>query len=195
MLGKGRPFFVVTLLAALAATPAVPAGVRHVSEYDISLGLLPIARASFASEFNEGDYTIKGNFRSAGLVSLISHISADTNVTGVMRGKRLQANNYSLVYTEGKKTRTYNVAYRNGDVVSTTITPEPKARPDTWVPIADGDLHSVLDPLSGLIFPDGAQICPSRLPIYDGESRLDLVLSNKRTKPFSTEGFKGDVTV
>ncbi len=100
-----------------------------------------------------------------------------------------------MIYTEGRKTRTYNVSYRNGDVVSTTVTPEPKERPPTWIPIGDGDLHSVLDPLSGLIFPDGAQICPSRIPIYDGESRLDLVLSPKGTKPFSTQGFKGDATV
>jgi len=91
--------------------------------------------------------------------------------------------------------RTYDVVYRNGNVTSTTVKPEPKARPDNWVNVKDGDLRSVLDPISGLIIPAGGRICPSRLPIYDGESRLDLVLSPSGTKPFKTNGFSGDAVV
>jgi hypothetical protein len=195
MLRRSRAFLLTAALAGFAATPAWTVGIRHISEYDISLGLLPIARASFSSEFNDRDYKIAGSFKSAGVVNLFNRISADTSVSGSMRGKTLRANVYSLVYTSGKRTRSYSVNYRNGDVVSTTIKPEPKKRPDNWVPVSDGDLRSVLDPLSGLMFADGAQVCPSRLPIYDGESRIDLVLSAKGTKPFSTEGFKGDAIV
>ena len=33
------------------------------------------------------------------------------------------------------------------------------------------------------------------LPIYDGESRMDLVLSSKGEKSFSTKGFSGDTVV
>lgn len=195
MLRRSRPVVLLAALIGFSATPAVPAGIRHLSEYNISLGVLPIARASFSSEFGSNDYKITGSFQSSGIVSLFSRISADTNVNGAIRGKTLQANSYSLVYTQDKKTRRYDISYRNGNVVSTTIKPEPKPRPPSWVPVSDGDLRSVLDPLSGLIFPEGAQVCPSRLPIYDGESRMDLVLSNKGTKPFSTDGFKGEAVV
>ena len=193
---RSRPLVLIAAAAlGLSALPAGTAGIRHVSEYDISLGLLPIAKASFASEFDSSDYTIAGSFRSYGLVSLFSKISAATNVSGSVQGQKLQANAYSLVYTQGKKTRTYDVAYKNGNVVSSTIKPEPTSRPSSWIPIGDGDLQAVLDPLSGLIFPDGVKICPSRLPIYDGESRLDLVLSSKGSKAFSTNGYKGDAIV
>ena len=41
----------------------------------------------------------------------------------------------------------------------------------------------------------GGRVCPTRLPIYDGESRLDLVLSSSGTKPFKTNGFSGDAVV
>jgi hypothetical protein len=94
-----------------------------------------------------------------------------------------------------KRTRVYDVVYSNGDVTETTITPEPKRDPATWVPVTPKDLRSVLDPLSGLIFPADSKICPSRLPVFDGESRLDLVLSPMGTKPFSAEGFKGEAIV
>jgi hypothetical protein len=195
MLRRSRAFLLTAALTGLVATPAGTASIRHISEYDISLGLLPIARASFASEFNDRDYKIAGSFKSAGIVNLFSKVSASTSVTGSMRGKVLQASDYSLVYTSGKRTRTYAVSYRDGDVVSSSIKPEPKKRPENWVPVGDGDLRSVLDPLSGMLFPEGANVCPSRLPIYDGESRMDLVMTAKGTKPFSTDGFKGDAIV
>ncbi len=131
MFQRGRAFLVLTAAVfSLAAQPAVPASIRHVSEYDISLGLLPIATASFASEFNAKDYKIAGSFKSAGIVNLFSRISADTDVTGVVQGKKLQTGSYKLTYTRGKKTRIYTVGYRNGDVVSTAISPEPaRVRP------------------------------------------------------------------
>lgn len=181
--------------AAMLASPALAEDTRQVSEYNISLGLLPIATASFSSEFKGNNYKIAGSFKSSGIVNLFTRISADTNVAGAVMDKRLQTSKYSLVYTQGKKTRVYDVNYRNGNVVSTTIKPEPGTRPSSWVPVSPGDLRSVMDPLSGLIFPEGAQVCSGRMPIYDGESRLDLVMSSKGSKPFSTDGFKGDAIV
>ncbi|HEV7435639.1 MAG TPA: DUF3108 domain-containing protein [Pseudorhizobium sp.] len=195
MVARRRSFLVTAFALLLLAGPADTAGTRHISEYDISLGILPIAKASFASEFGGNDYEISGSFRSWGLAELISKISASTSVSGRKHGDRLQAERYNLVYKTGKRTRTYDVTYRNGNVTQSVMKPEPKRRPDNWVPVTDSDLRSVLDPLSGLIFPGDAKVCPSRLPIYDGESRMDLVLSPKGTKPFSTEGFEGEAIV
>ncbi len=195
MVAKASVAFVAAVVSVCAASPASTAGIRHTSEYSVSLGILPVARMSFASEFDDRSYTINGSFRSAGIVDVIAKTSAETTVKGAMRSDRLQADSYSLVYTTKKKTQTYDVQYRNGNVVSTTVKPEPKARPDSWIPIKDADLRSVLDPLSGMIFPADAKVCPNKLPIYDGESRLDLVLTSKGTEKFSTKGFKGDAIV
>lgn len=183
------------LVFGFTAVPLGSAEIRHVSEYDISLGILPIAKASFASEFNSGGYRITGTFKSAGIVNIISRISAETSVSGRMQADKLQADRYNLVYSAGRRTRVYDVEYRNGNVTETTVKPEPSRNPETWIPVTDKDLRAVLDPLSGLIFPGDAKVCPSRLPIYDGESRMDLVLTPKGTRPFSTEGFKGEAIV
>jgi hypothetical protein len=202
LIGQGRIMnlrgsFVSAFVLVFGCT-AVPLGsaeIRHVSEYDISLGILPIAKASFASEFNSNDYKITGTFKSAGIVDIISRISAETSVSGRMQADKLQAERYNLVYSAGRRTRVYDVEYRNGNVTETTVKPEPTRNPETWIPVTDKDLHAVLDPLSGLIFPGDAKVCPSRLPIYDGESRMDLVLTPKGTRPFSTDGFKGEAIV
>ncbi len=195
MISHIRIAIVSALAAALPALPASASGVQHISEYNISLGILPIATASFTSDFEGKGYTITGSFKSAGIAEIISRVSAETTVSGRVVGDRLQADRYSLVYKSGKRTRVYDVAYSNGNVKQTTIDPPPRRNPDTWVPVSDKDLQSVLDPLSGMIFPADAKVCPSRLPIYDGESRMDLVLTPAGTKPFSTNGFKGDAIV
>lgn len=195
MVAKTSVAFAAAVIAVAAASSGSAAEIRHTSEYSVSLGILPVARMSFASSFDDKSYTINGRFSSAGIVDVIAKTSAETTVKGSMRSDRLQANSYSLVYTTKKKTQTYDVQYRNGNVVSTSVKPEPKARPSTWIPVSDRDLRAVLDPLSGMIFPADAKICPNKLPIYDGESRLDLVLTAKGTEKFSTNGFKGDAIV
>jgi len=195
MVAKASVALLAATIFVAAAAPASTAGIRHTSEYSVSLGILPVAKMSFASEFDDRSYTINGSFRSAGIVDIIAKTTAETTVKGTMRRDRLQANSYSLLYKTNKKTQIYDVQYRNGNVVSTTVKPEPKARPETWVPVSDSDLRSVLDPLSGMIFPADAKVCPNKLPIYDGESRLDLVLTSKGTEKFSTNGFKGDAIV
>jgi hypothetical protein len=183
------------LLYAASVAPALSEEVKHVTQYDISLGILPIGSATFSSEFDGNGYKINGIFKSGGIVNVIKRVSAETNVAGRIDGDRLQADRYNLVYKLGDRTRIYDVIYRNGNVTDTTIKPPPRRSKENWVPVSPQDLRSVLDPLSGLIFPDGAKVCPARVPVYDGESRMDLLLKNEGTKPFETEGFKGDVIV
>ena len=193
-----RTYFAVALSSLVsfgAATPSMAAETRQVSQYSITLGILPIATASFSSEFDGGQYKINGTFKSSGIADIISKVSAETSVTGRIDGQKLQADRYNLVYNVGKRKRVYDISYSNGNVTDTKITPPPRRNRENWVPVTDKDLRAVLDPLSGLIFPADAKICPNRLPIYDGESRMDLVLSPMGTKPFAAEGFKGEAIV
>ena len=59
-------------------------------------------------------------------------------------------------------------------------------------------MAAVLDPASSMIIPmngtdakSGAKVCNQRFPIFDGETRYDIVLSYKSTKPLKTEGYDG----
>lgn len=182
------------MLPALAM-PAAAAEIRHETDYSIALSGLPLARASFLTTLSKDRYIISGTLISSGLADIISHTSGQTRVAGVVGPTRLQASEYSMSYKSGRKGRAIDVAFRNGNVTSATLKPERKRPPENWVPLSKADMRNVLDPLSGLIFPAGTKVCPSTLPIFDGESRVDLQLTAKGSKPYKTKGFSGEVLV
>ncbi|WP_454289229.1 DUF3108 domain-containing protein [Rhizobium arsenicireducens] len=190
-----RLLSVVCSLLVLAAVPAAAESIRYRTDYKVTLGALPIARASFVTEVNQTNYTITGSFNSSAIVDVVTKISAQTNISGTLTGDRMQADRYTLIYQSGKKKQTYDVRYRNGDVTDTVILPEPKRRPRNWIAVGPEDLKSVLDPISSLIIPAGEAACPRTLPIYDGESRMDLVMTPKGTRSFKVGGVESEAVV
>lgn len=80
-------------------------------------------------------------------------------------------------------------------IATVAMVPKRSPLPKNWVPVTSRDMRNVLDPLSGLIIPAKARVCPNTLPIFDGESRLDIRLSPKGTRNFKTRGFEGEVIV
>ncbi|MUZ57964.1 DUF3108 domain-containing protein [Agrobacterium vitis] len=180
----------------VCASGSAFAGETYRNEYRVTLLGLSIARATFVTEVTRPGYTITGTISSAGIANVFTSLDAKTKVTGLVADdKHLQASNYNLVYTRGKRTRVYDVRYAGGNVVSTTITPEPNRNKDRWIPVSAGDLRSVLDPVGGLTLPDDGKICSRTLPIFDGESRLDLVMSPKGKNKFTAGNVSGEAIV
>lgn len=180
--------------AMLPVTSSDAAALTQQTEYRIAIGGLPVARAIFNTRVERTRYSISGHVNTSGLADLIADIDADTSVTGTVGGGVLRARNYDLTYSSGKKTRVYRVSFNGGRVTQNTIDPEP-VRPPGWVPVTARHLASALDPISGLVFPLGKRVCPRSLPIFDGETRMDLVLSSKGTRPFKADGYSGDAIV
>jgi len=185
---------VVTLALAGGATPLSSAEIQHRTDYSIRLSGLPVATATFRTEFNGNRYVISGTLQSAGLTDIFSSTKGTTSVSGIVSRDRLRATRYSVNYSSGKRSRAIDVTFHNGNVIEASMKP-PRRKPKNWVPVTNADMRSVLDPISGLIIPAGSRICPKTLPIFDGESRLDLKLTSKGTKPYSTKGFEGEAVV
>ncbi|MCA1492522.1 DUF3108 domain-containing protein [Sinorhizobium alkalisoli] len=183
------------LAATMFSTASFAAEIEHQTDYSIALAGLPVARASFHTELEKNRYTISGTLHSAGLVDIIKRTSGQTRVSGVVGRDQLRATSYSMSYRSGSKARAISVTFRNGNVVRARMEPKRTPLPKNWVPVTHRDLRNVLDPLSGLIIPAKARVCPNTLPIFDGESRLDIQLSPKGTRPFRTRGFEGEAIV
>lgn len=173
--------FLALLLVAPEVTLAQTPG-RHVTDYAITLAGFTIATASFNTVLKEADYSVTGRFRTAGIAGLITTISGETSTEGQVSKGQLTSSEYRLVYRRGERARIYDVKMRNGNVTSTTIEPPPRRSPETWVAVRDADLRRVVDPLSGLMIPASGKVCPVTLPVYDGETRMDIVLTDKGTK-------------
>jgi len=188
------PVFIAAM-STFGLQPAL-AGETYKVEYRVSLLGLSVARANFVTELNGSGYKIDGTITSAGIADVFTSLNAKTTVTGQVAGdKHLQPSSYNLVYTRGKRTRVYDVRYSGGNVVATTITPEPTRNKDRWIPVSPSDLRAVLDPVGGLTLPDDGKICSKTLPIFDGESRLDLVMSPKGKSKFTAGNVSGEAIV
>lgn len=183
------------LAAMVFSTTSSAAEVQHQTDYSIALAGLPVARASFYTELNKNRYTISGRLQSAGLADIIKRTSGQTRVSGVVADDYLRATEYSMSYRSGSKSRAISVTFRNGNVVRASMEPKRTPLPKNWVPVTRRDMRNVLDPLSGLIIPAKSRVCPKTLPIFDGESRLDINLSPKGTRNFRTNGFAGEAIV
>lgn len=188
------PFLAV--LGLLAPLPGQAEPLRHRADFDIQLAGLPFARASFTSFRDDNLYEIEVNFRSAGVGQVVNDMTAELVSTGVIAESGLQSQRYYLQYRKGDRHRRYEADFKDGDVVATRIDPpRDRSRQRNWIPVTEDDLKSVTDPLAGLIQPAVGDPCKPLIPVYDGESRLDINLARKREEVFKTEGFNGKVVV
>lgn len=175
--------------------PSAAADIRYESEYSVALGVLPIARLSFNTNVDGDRYRIQGNFKSSGLVEVVREVSARSEVSGQLSSGRLLPDRYTLDYRSGKKKEVFDIRFSGGDVVEVKVEPPPKPRSGNWVSLTEADLKAVMDPIGAFLIPDGVDVCAQRLPVFDGESRMDLVLQPKGVEAFRAGKLKGEAIV
>tara|TARA_R110002020_G_scaffold198830_9_gene400121 strand:+ start:5251 stop:6075 length:825 start_codon:yes stop_codon:yes gene_type:complete len=166
--------------------------VKFQTDYSVRLIGIPVAYASFVSEVDGTSYKISGNLQTSAISDIILKTRGSVSVSGTQADDRLWASSFVVSYTSGKDAQKTEIEFREGNVKSSVNTPKRKASGAGWVPLSAGDMRSVLDPLSGLVFPGSSKVCPRSLPIFDGQSRVTLHLTPKGVRPFRTKGFSGD---
>lgn len=186
---------VAVMLVAGAAQQAGAEPVQIRTDYSVTLIGLPVASARFVTEVDGKSYTISGDLRSSALSDIFSKIRGNASVSGKVTRSKLEASDLLVTYTSGPKKQRIAITFKDGNVRSTVNEPEARTQGADWVPLRKGDLRAVLDPLSALVFPAGAAVCPRSLPIYDGQSRITLHLTQKSSRPFRTKGFTGEAIV
>lgn len=187
----------IAALGLLAPLAGEAEPLRHRADFDIQLAGLPFARASFDSFRDDNLYEIEVNFRSAGLGQVVNNMTAELVSTGVIAKGALQSQRYYLQYRKGDRHRRYEAEFKDGDVIATRIEPpRDRSRQPNWIPVTPDDLKAVTDPLAGLIQPTSVgDPCKPLIPVYDGETRLDINLARQREENFKTSGFDGTVVV
>jgi hypothetical protein len=183
----------IFLLALLLYTPSAFGQQVHETAYSVSLAGIPIARAQFKTQVIGNRFSITGGFESSGIVRLFKRITAQVVVEGRVTGGIWEPLSYDMGYRGGEKKRTYQASFSRSGLTSTMITPEPN-RPKSWIPLPSLP-RSARDPLTGLIIPISTAPCANDLPIFDGETLMQLDLAPKSVRPFSTRGFKGEAAV
>src|SRR5690606_35768678 len=113
------------------------------------------------------------------------------SAAGRFAGERTQPASFRMAYTEGRKAKSTSIHFENGAVAATENVPPLKKRGRNWVPLKEGHLRAVADPLSATLVRAGSlgEVCGRTISIYDGELRADLILSPESRGTISVPGY------
>ncbi|UCI10113.1 DUF3108 domain-containing protein [Mesorhizobium sp. B1-1-8] len=188
--------FAVLLAVAVPTTGFAAASPQSFKgEYTVSFLGLSVARASFSSRYEGDSYTINGTVSAAGLARIFDDTKGTISSKGTIVGAQMRPQVFRADYTSGKKASVVDIRFANGAVTSTQVIPTPGKRdPRNWVPIGDGDLKSVLDPMAATVIHADSldKVCGRTVKFYDGEMRADLTLTYASKGSISVKGYKGD---
>lgn len=190
-----RIFILLAFAAAgLPARTAASGEVISRTDYTIALAGLPLANARFQTRRNERVYAIEAQIASTGIGDFLADTKAEMFSAGEIRDGHFHPEHFRFRYRYGKRTRSFETRFESGNVISSIIEPKRKKRKG-WIAVRPEDLRAVTDPVAGLVMPAGTAPCRGRIPVYDGEARLDLKLAHKGEESFRTEGFEGPAIV
>ncbi len=181
--------------------PAIAESKNHETHFQVTFGGLEIGRAIFQISFDETTYSLTGSGKTSGLAEWFSSASGKVESSGQLIEDALKPRNHFVSVTEEKKTETLEMSFSDAGVDKVdlkTIKPrKPKLAPK-YIPVEAEHLASVLDPASSMIIPmsgenakDPIKVCNQNFPIYDGETRYDIKLRYKTTRPVKTKGYDG----
>lgn len=198
-----------TLLAALAAlaTPFLPAPDAHAggasfnATYGITLGGFPVGEADVDARSDGRRYDIEIQARVTGIAGLVSNGRGAATASGRVDGERVVPSAFAVNSASSRASRTVRMGLSGGSVSAVEIVPPLPEHPDR-VPVRSSHRRGVVDPVSAFIFPgrnrraidDPAQ-CERTIPVFDGASRFDIVLSYGETRTIQKPGYSGSVLV
>lgn len=148
------------------------------SNYTISFLGLTVARSTFTATIDGDAFSVSGDMRSAGIAKLFDSTTGTTSIKGRFVGDDTRPSSFRTQYKSGKKSQVTTIAFAGGSVTSTRNDP-PTPKRATRIPLKPEHLRSVVDPLSATLVRarNLASVCSRTLSIYDGEMRMNLMMS------------------
>jgi len=169
--------------------------------YDISLAGLPLGTADLSSSFNGSKYEMAGTAKLSGLARMLTGGKGAATASGTLAGAKPRAANFSVVSKSSDNQRSVRMGIAGGRVAEVEIDPPLEPKPDR-VPVKEADKKGIVDPMSALLMPalaskgltDPAN-CNRTIPVFDGASRMNVVLTYAETKTAEVPGYSGPVLV
>ena len=198
---RGRAALPIAAAAALLAAPAQAETLT--ATYAISLAGLPLGTANLRAEIGSGAYKLDIRAGMTGLAGAMMKSSGVGVASGSLTGAgRLTSTGYAVNSTSSDGARRVQVAMNAGNVQSATLDPPLEDKPDR-VPVTDAHRRGVVDPVSALLMPLPAKSvdpfdpsgCDRTIPIFDGATRFDVVLSHKGRSEVRGQGYSGPALV
>ncbi len=180
--------------------PAKPAGSTLAVDYTIALAGLRIGTARLASAFERDAYQVDVSATLTGLVGAITGGQGSARASGALAALPLPQS-FAIATRTASSGIAVRMALSHGNVVQTEITP-PLVDMQDRVPVTGGAKRGIVDPASALLMPARAggspmdpANCDRTLPLFDGATRFNVVLSYAETRDVQKPGYAGPVLV
>ena len=148
-----------------------------------------------------GGYNLNLTAKLTGLASIVSGAKGAASATGTIPDNHLRPATYATTSANSDITRTTRMTMSNGNVAEAEVVPPWGPFPDR-VPITEADQKNIVDPMSALVMTVpgtgdviGPAACNRTLPIFDGATRFDVVMSFVGTRAVKVKGYEGPVAV
>jgi len=170
--------------------------------YDLTLAGLPLGKADLSSSFKGSKYEMEGRAKLTGLAMILTGGRGEANASGTLDGASPpRSASFAVVSRTSDNQRSVRMGLKKGRVAKVEIDPPLDPKPDR-VPVKAADKKGVVDPMSALLMPAMASKdltdpanCDRTIPVFDGASRMNVVLSYAETKSVEVPGYAGPVLV
>jgi len=185
-----------SLFSNLAAGAAEAASFKV--EYGASLTGVPVGKLEISGAFRPKGYEMQSVGRLTGLVGVFASGKGAVTVTGSYRAGQ-PSSVFDGMFRLGKASKHVQIELAGGRVTVAKMDPPMDERPGR-VPVLEEHRRNVLDPLTAMAMtmagqePDTAD-CNRTIPVFDGGSRFDIVLSYSEKRNVDIAEYKGSVLV
>jgi len=169
-------------------------------DYDIALAGLTIGNAQVAGAFEGSGYRMDVSARLTGLAGVVTGGMGSARASGAIAAAP-QPSTFAIATKTTNSGIAVRMALARGTVTQAEITP-PLIDMGDRVPITPANKRGVIDPASALMMPAQGRAdpmdpanCNRTLPIFDGATRFDVVLSYGETRSVAKPGYSGPVLV
>lgn len=198
-LGRPRAGVPAMVLVAGLSLPAAASGIS--ADYAISLAGLPLGTARMTATVEGEAYKLGLDARLTGLAGILTSGKGGATASGALGPNRPVPAAFSILTRSSSAGVAIRLALAKGNVTSVEIEPAAEPKPDR-VPLAGAHTRGVVDPASALLMPVGTSgepmnpaHCERTIPVFDGWTRFDVVLSYAETRQADQAGYKGPVLV
>ncbi len=167
------------LICSLACLASLPAKAEQYPFKIYALGI-PIGKASIGLTRDASTYHLTFNGKFGGLIAIFTGAKGTMDITGQFDDKTGAKPENIVTDIQWSERLRHTVAqFKDNRVVHFEVTPPYTYEPEKRIPLDHDDLHDVQDPLSSMLRPldNGKLSCDTRLRIFDGRERYDLVFS------------------
>jgi hypothetical protein len=150
------------------------------ARYKLSFGGFEVGDYEFQSRFDGKSYQANSNARVSALFGAFTWKGNITS-SGALDQAKPHPSAYQLSYKVKSKMVSITLGFDQDAIRTVRLIPDKKPGPEV-VPVKDGDLKNVFDPMTAILamtHASGESACGRTIPIFDGKARFNLVFSFK----------------